>query len=670
VASEARRSYRRAAVVAAVVIALASLGAFAWSRVRESRLRWVRDTAIPDINRLALAGDHLGAYRVGLRARAMLPNDPQLDAVWQRFAHQRSIESDPPGAEVAIRSLAPSDEGWIVLGTTPLSANVPLGQMRWRFTLAGHDPLEIIPNPFPATVSLVRAGTAPPGMVRVPAGTFEAERRDAHVPLPEYWIDTYEVTNKQFKEFVDQGAYEKREYWREPFVSRERTLSWEEAIAQFRDSTGRPGPAAWELGTFPDGQADWPVHGVSWYEAAAYAAFAGKSLPTIYHWYQASGAFGIFSDVLKFSNYNGRGPERVGSSGSLGPFGTHDMAGNVKEWTWNQSTQGRRFILGGGWNEAPYQFHDEDATGPLERRPSFGFRCIRQTAPLAPEVLAAINTLERDPAELRPVSDDVYRAYRSLYDYDRRPLDSKLDETDDTNPHWKLERVSFTAPYGSERVPVMLFLPRDAKPPFQVLVYFPGSDAVRTQNSRAAYLQFLEFLPRSGRAVAYPVYQQTYERRRERRGQNFLREISVQRGQDLRRTIDYLETRPDIDSTKVGFFGLSLGAQLGPVYLAIEPRLRTGVLLSGGFETWTVPAETDPVNFAPRVSQPVLMVNGREDFDLPYETAQVPLYNALGTKPEHKRHAVLEGGHLPSRPQSVLKEILDWLDRYLGPVSR
>jgi hypothetical protein len=64
------------------------------------------------------------------------------------------------------------------------------------------------------------------------------------------------------------------------------------------------------------------------------------------------------------------------------------------------------------------------------------------------------------------------------------------------------------------------------------------------------------------------------------------------------------------------------------------------------------------------------MVNGREDFDLPYDTAQVPLFTMLGTPAADKHHAVLEGGHLPPRPQEVFKAILDWLDRYLGPVSR
>jgi pimeloyl-ACP methyl ester carboxylesterase len=70
------------------------------------------------------------------------------------------------------------------------------------------------------------------------------------------------------------------------------------------------------------------------------------------------------------------------------------------------------------------------------------------------------------------------------------------------------------------------------------------------------------------------------------------------------------------------------------------------------------------------VKQPVLMVNGRDDFDLPYETAQVPMFRMLGTDQADKRHVVFDGGHIPPHPNDIVKEILDWLDRYLGPVGR
>ncbi|HSP06117.1 MAG TPA: hypothetical protein VLR94_03020 [Acidobacteriota bacterium] len=82
-----------------------------------------------------------------------------------------------------------------------------------------------------------------------------------------------------------------------------------------------------------------------------------------------------------------------------------------------------------------------------------------------------------------------------------------------------------------------------------------------------------------------------------------------------------------------------------------------------------IPPEVDPVNFAPHVRIPVLMVNGREDFDLPYATAQVPLFQMLGTPDADKRPVVLEGGHIPPHPEQAIKVVLDWLDERLGPVS-
>jgi pimeloyl-ACP methyl ester carboxylesterase len=137
--------------------------------------------------------------------------------------------------------------------------------------------------------------------------------------------------------------------------------------------------------------------------------------------------------------------------------------------------------------------------------------------------------------------------------------------------------------------------------------------------------------------------------------------------QDLSRALDYVETRKDLDARKIAFHGVSWGGALGPVFAALEPRIRAVVLVSGGLEFQQTLPEVDPFNFAPRVRQPTLMLNGRYDFFFPVDTSQVPLFRQLGTQPQEKRHVIAEGGHWP--PQDLLvKETNDWLDRYLGPV--
>ncbi len=92
------------------------------------------------------------------------------------------------------------------------------------------------------------------------------------------------------------------------------------------------------------------------------------------------------------------------------------------------------------------------------------------------------------------------------------------------------------------------------------------------------------------------------------------------------------------------------------------------VILGGGAYPWKKPAEVEEINYAPRVTVPTLMINGRNDNIFPLETSQNPMFRFLGTPEKDKRHAVLDGGHIPPHDQ-MIKEILDWLDRYQGPVK-
>jgi pimeloyl-ACP methyl ester carboxylesterase len=73
----------------------------------------------------------------------------------------------------------------------------------------------------------------------------------------------------------------------------------------------------------------------------------------------------------------------------------------------------------------------------------------------------------------------------------------------------------------------------------------------------------------------------------------------------------------------------------------------------------------------PRVEIPVLMLNGREDFLNPLETSERPLFELLGTPEKDKKHVLFEGGHvnLLTQPE-LMKQVLDWVDKYLGPERR
>jgi len=92
------------------------------------------------------------------------------------------------------------------------------------------------------------------------------------------------------------------------------------------------------------------------------------------------------------------------------------------------------------------------------------------------------------------------------------------------------------------------------------------------------------------------------------------------------------------------------------------------VLLAGGLPPEKRLPEVDEINFLPRVTAPVLMVNGRYDFIFPLDTVQAPMFRLLGTPEKDKRHVLYETGHVPDL-QAMIKETLDWFDRYLGPVA-
>jgi formylglycine-generating enzyme required for sulfatase activity/cephalosporin-C deacetylase-like acetyl esterase/predicted Ser/Thr protein kinase len=687
------RSIRKptiAVFLAALGLVLALL--INWGLRHSARVRWARETAVPEITRLVAKGESEAAYDLALQAESVIPMNAALSKLWPEISLDVAVHTNPAGADVYMKPYRADERSWKYLGRSPVEHfKMPFGVMRWKVSKQGFETVEVVTDalaglqrflgPFSGdtlNILLAANGTVPEGMVRIHGGTVQVsisgvEHSPSEVQIPDYWMDRYEVTNKDFKLFVDAGGYRKSEFWKQTFVENDQTLSCEDAISRFRDKTGRQAPSTWELGNYPEGQAEYPVTGVSWCEAAAFARFAGKDLPTVHQWQNAADV-GRAADITALSNFGGRGLSAVRSHQGISVFGTYDMAGNAKEWCWN-ATGNKRYILGGAWNEPPYMFVDKDAQSPLDRDPTYGFRCVRGIpgTSLPKAAMEPIDVAIRDYAKVKPVSDKVFAIFKNLYRYDQAPLDAVVDPIEEINEYWTKQKVSFNAAYGGERMSAYIFLPKKFAPPYETVVYFPGSYAIYQRSSRDLDLFACDLIVKSGRALVYPIYKSQYERGDAMTTDDpdstvFYRDHIIYWSKDLGRTIDYIQTRKDLSADKLAYYGLSTGAYLGNILPAVEQRIKVAVLLSGGFDGAAKLPEVDEVNFAPRVTAPVLMVNGRYDAVFPV-TSQNVMFHALGSKEKDKRHVIFESGHIPPWDQTV-KEVLDWLDRFQGAPNK
>jgi class 3 adenylate cyclase/pimeloyl-ACP methyl ester carboxylesterase len=674
-----------AAVVAAALIAV--VGAF-WLLARGGDAQWLETEAIPRIEAYIDVGNWEGAYAATKEAQARVGDDPALAELWTRFSWRATIPSDPLGATVYRRAYDAPESAWEELGRTPLTdIRIPYGLSRLRFELEGHAPLdrligggdigfEQLPPDNPAThhffvgVDAYRLDAAdglPDGAVRVPGWTEVVNGEP--LAFNDYFIDRTEVTNAQFKAFVDAGGYRREEYW-DPVERGGVVMPWAEVMALFVDSTGRPGPSTWVGGDYREGEDDFPVAGVSWYEAAAYARFMRRELPTAYHWRRAN-ATAEYRWLIPTSNIGGRGLRAVGEGDAMSYSGAVDLAGNAREWT--ASARGdERVILGGAWDDPDYAIMNIYSVPALDRSPGSGFRLavVRDDPDVKAKALAPLPAGGSEDVEAaQPVSDEVFAALSRVFAYERTPLNVEVEGAVSTSA-WIRERITFDAAYPGERMLLYLYLPTVGSRPFQTVVYWPGGGAVAV-DSIDKYAVELDFVLRSGRAVAFPVYKNSLDRGggvvrpQEEQTPIWVRNAAVAAVNDLRRSIDYLETRPDIDTDRIGFYGNSWGAVFGTVALAQEPRIRAAVLQVAYLPANPQEPEVNPLNALPRVRAPMLVMNGEYDPVVPIENTR-RFVELIGVPDADKRHVIAPSGHFVPR-ELLIRETLDWLDKYLGP---
>lgn len=234
----------------------------------------------------------------------------------------------------------------------------------------------------------------------------EVAARSSVVKVEPFFLDRYPITNRQYYEFVAAGGYEEMAIWHQKI--------WP-GVLDFVDQSGEPGPRFWQHGCYPSGEDDFPVVGVSWYEAAAYARWAGKRLPTDPEWEKA-GSWPVemsatlrpqrrfpWGDSMDRTRCHvwGSGPSRTVSVYALpegvSVGGVHQLVGNVWEWTsgnLSAAQLGREWLLptplksirGGAFdtyfeNQATCQF--QSGEDPIARKHNIGFRCALSACDLA-----------------------------------------------------------------------------------------------------------------------------------------------------------------------------------------------------------------------------------------------------------------------------------------------
>ena len=466
--------------------------------MRESERTWTYQTAIPEIKKFLEAENYVAAYTLARKAEKIIPNDPALNQSIEMSSAVIDIQTTPPGASVSYKSYSDIDGGYIQLGVTPMDEDrLPIGMHRWQIKKEGYQEREVAWGcSVPGSVPQRRTGTGQASWGgpfslqlnlyeenRVPKGTISVDRRrfimalgglppDFNgMELDHFFIDRTEVTNRAFKEFIDAGGYSQPEFVETGIQEGREGDILARSHEGLCGSTGRPGPSTWELGGYPEGQEDYPVSGVSWFEAAAYAEFRGKSLPPPYIIGRGRLPFSnrsckaIKSLYRSSEQFRGSGPAKVGTYPGIGSSGARTWRGMYGSGAGTQRATGA--IAWEGCGKTPRTCSRLSIVlSPWDRSPGNGFRCAvyPEGTSVASKLFQEINLAFHDPYSIPPLSEEALRIYRSTYSYPAAPLRPVLEATDESGRDWKRETVTVDAAYGRERYIIHLYLPASDTP--------------------------------------------------------------------------------------------------------------------------------------------------------------------------------------------------------------
>ncbi|MCU0238445.1 MAG: protein kinase [Pyrinomonadaceae bacterium] len=698
---EPKQIWRKRLIWVGLAILLSAIGV--WYFWQNSNIIWAKES-IKKVEELAQNDKNFEAYDLALKIEKYLPNDENLVKIMPTISDKISVNSEPNGAKIYLKRFLPEKDGKFperqLIGTTPIAdTRIARGSYvlqiekdgfaKFERTISGTIPRIgdsfIDSPPIKVETKLIEADKVPERMTLVSAGEYSlvnwSRSSQNKVPLDDFFIDKYEVTNKEYKEFIVENGYKDTSFWNYPFIKDGKEIPAGEALKEFKDKTGLPAPRNWTNQNYPEGKENFPVTDITWYEAAAYAKFRKKTLPTVFQWEKAARnsisdprynamPWGLIrqGETTDFrANFGSNFSTQVDNfEFGMSPFGVFNMAGNVAEWCLNRS-EDNYVTSGGAFNNLPYSFGDYGEYPGFYTSDKIGFRCVLNVGSEKNQ-----GADELPPPEIptyKPTTEVEHKTWLPFYKYDKSPLNAQTVETKEFDA-WTREKITFIGE-NNEQAIGYLYLPKYYKQPLQVIHYVPPGDVVAGLRSLPDSVDmFLAPIIKSGRAV-WTVVLKGYNERPfpnnytppERNTVEF-RKQAVNWMTDLQRGLDYLETRQEVDFKRVTFLGISNGANLGLLITGVENRYDSAIFCGVGvdkaWQKW-IP-EANFINFAPHSKMPKLIINGRYDEAHPLKTFAEPLYKIMS---EPKKLVIYDGGHIPTI-EFFATTTNTWLDEKLG----
>jgi dienelactone hydrolase len=629
-------------------------------------------------------GHNMQAFREIKSLLRIHPENQILKHYLEKSTRLIEVTSVPSGVSVHVKY--GSDSTWVHLGATPLdSIAVPL--VSWD-----RDPFQL-KFQIAANAYLVPPGNSGKfdltGMGEVPADHAFIPGLDARImwfpgidlgqiSYGPFSISKTEVSNTEYQAFVNHVDYKNPSYWDFPVTINGTEHTFEQALRTFSGKFGKPGPANWSYGSFPVDQGNYPVTGISWFEARAYARFRNMKLPNVYQWLVAARLSQNFIlPDIRNSNLKSAVLREVDDPADMNFHGLMNIAGNVKEWATNPHGDGldRLSILGGAYYDNLYNFNDYYSASPLDRSIGNGMRLVQSVGRETPESLndKPVIHVKRDILSESNVSDEVFEVYRTQFDYTPYPLDVDVEIVPGHPTDYVVERFEMLPPYeNDEPLHGYIIYRKDPKRKLKPVLIFPGAGSIYTNTDTDIvpwHMKHTDYLLREGYAIVHPVYFSTYNRRKTlttwwANETEQYKDSIVKIGKDFRRIIDYLESRKDIDARNITYQGYSWGSLMSNTLLAIDQRVRSAFVCVGGLQLPRSQRAIDPALFIRRVRTPIMHITGKLDGVFEYETSQIPMQKLLGTPKRDQKMIVLEDvGHGIPR-DTIIVNHLAWIKKY------